>query len=104
MPRRPGEQYAKQKRRKSNTIYNQSRSKGDKQYYTTQWKLISKLYRKQHPLCEECEREGMLTPADLVDHIVAVTDGGSMWSWDNLQSLCMHCHNKKHFMGVNDEK
>ena len=27
---------------------------------------------------------------------------GSMWSWDNLQSLCISCHNKKHSEGQGD--
>ena len=27
-----------------------------------------------------------------VDHITPVTDGGSMWDMDNMQSLCTECH------------
>lgn len=99
MPRKPGEQYAKKKRQKSNEVYNRSRPERDKQYYSRQWKRVSRLYRQQHPLCEECEREGRVTPAELVDHIVAVSDGGSMWEWENLQSLCWACHNRKHGKG-----
>lgn len=99
MPRKPGEQYRKRKRRKTNEIYNRSRPSRDKQYYSRQWQRVSKLYRQQHPLCEECERQGRITPAELVDHIVPVADGGDMWSWDNLQSLCAACHNKKHSRG-----
>ena len=99
MPRKPGEQFAKQKKRRTDKMYNKSRPERDKLYYTKQWKKISKLYRQSHPLCEECERNGRITPADLVDHIQAVSDGGSMWDWDDLQSLCMACHNRKHSEG-----
>ncbi len=99
MPRKPGEQFIKRKIRQTNKIYNKSRPKRDRLYYSSQWKQISMLYRKQHPLCEECERNGIITPADLVDHIIAVNDGGNMWEWENLQSLCMNCHNKKHSKG-----
>ena len=102
MPRIPGEQFMQQRKKDSDKIYNKSRPERDKLYYSRQWKQISMLYRKQHPLCEECERNGRITPADLVDHIIAVSDGGSMWSWDNLQSLCISCHNKKHSEGQGD--
>lgn len=96
MPRKPGEQFMKQRERQTNKIYNKSRPERDKLYYSKQWKKISKLYRQSHPLCEECERNGRITPAYLVDHIVPIEDGGSMWEWDNLQSLCIVCHNRKH--------
>lgn len=99
MPRIPGEKFIKQRKKNSDKIYNKSRPERDRLYYSRQWKQISMLYRKQHPLCEECERNGRITPADLVDHIIAVGEGGSMWSWDNLQSLCISCHNKKHSEG-----
>ncbi len=99
MPRIPGEQFMKQRKKDSDKIYNKNRPERDKLYYSRQWKQISMLYRKQHPLCEECERNGRIVKADLVDHIVAVNNSGSMWSWDNLQSLCMNCHNKKHSKG-----
>jgi 5-methylcytosine-specific restriction endonuclease McrA len=31
----------------------------------------------------------------LVDHIVAVRDGGEFYDVDNWQTLCMTCHGKK---------
>lgn len=30
-----------------------------------------------------------------VDHIIEVSDGGDMWSEENLQTLCYSCHKKK---------
>lgn len=48
-----------------------------------------------HPLCEQCERDGKSTPAELVDHIVELIDGGDSMAEDNLQALCRKCHAKK---------
>jgi 5-methylcytosine-specific restriction protein A len=45
-------------------------------------------------MCVMCEAEGVLTPATVVDHIVARTKGGSDHE-DNLQALCHRHHNVK---------
>lgn len=47
-----------------------------------------------HPLCEECERQGRVTAATVPDHIVALVNGGKDTE-DNLQSLCTECHKAK---------
>ncbi len=47
------------------------------------------------PLCEECRRGGVVTPATVVDHIVPINEGGAPMDMDNLQSLCAKCHNRK---------
>jgi len=46
------------------------------------------------PLCRHCKREGRITAAVDVDHIVARRDGGSD-DHDNLQSLCKRHHSIK---------
>ena len=38
--------------------------------YTYQWRKTSKAFLKEHPLCVHCEKEGRLTPATEVDHII----------------------------------
>ena len=38
--------------------------------------------------CKTCGRAGRLD----VDHIVPMSDGGSTWDPDNLQSVCRGCH------------
>lgn len=50
---------------------------------------------EQQPMCEECERRGRLTPAQMVDHIVPINKGGTPLDMDNLQSLCNACHARK---------
>lgn len=64
-------------------------------YGTSQWQRLRESYINQHPLCEHCERRGLITPAQEVDHIVELIDGGDKLSWDNLQSLCTTCHRIK---------
>lgn len=47
-----------------------------------------------NPLCAECQRVGRITPAAEVDHIIALTNGGTDTK-DNLQGLCSECHRLK---------
>lgn len=47
------------------------------------------------PLCEECQRRGITTLAQVVDHIVPINRGGAKLDMANLQSLCHPCHNRK---------
>lgn len=61
---------------------------------TWRWRKLSAAYRRQHPLCAECERNGFVTRATEVDHIVPRAQGGKDCT-DNLQSLCKSCHAKK---------
>lgn len=72
------------------------RKEDDQKFYNSRpWRRTSKRYRIQNPLCAECERNGLVTSADCVDHIRPIQQGGAKWNWDNLQSLCHSCHAKK---------
>ena len=64
-------------------------------YNSRRWRSISKTYRKNHPLCVKCEREGVIKASECVDHITPISMGGSMVSTFNLQALCNSCHAKK---------
>jgi 5-methylcytosine-specific restriction protein A len=61
--------------------------------YGRAWKRIRDYYIKSHPLCEECQREGRLTPAEEVHHILPLSKGGSNET-NNLMSLCKSCHSR----------
>ena len=61
-------------------------------YQSTAWRKISKSFKVAHPLCVECEKIGVITPAHTVDHIVPININPSLaYTWSNLQGLC-----KKH--------
>ena len=65
-------------------------------YNSRAWKGLRQHHITRNPLCKSCELEGLIVPADHVDHIIEIRD-----DWDkrldsnNLQSLCISCHSKK---------
>jgi 5-methylcytosine-specific restriction protein A len=63
--------------------------------YGRAWKRIRDSYAREHPLCERCEKNGRLTPAEEVHHILPISLGGTHEK-SNLMSLCKSCHNKIH--------
>lgn len=64
-------------------------------YTTPEWRRLREWKINQNPLCEHCERRGLVVPATEVDHIVELIDGGSKLDPENLQSLCSRCHRIK---------
>lgn len=64
-------------------------------YQSTAWRKLRNLKLEQSPLCEECQRRGITTLAQVVDHIVPINRGGAKLDIANLQSLCHPCHNRK---------
>jgi 5-methylcytosine-specific restriction enzyme A len=64
--------------------------------YGRLWQVRSAIYKSQHPVCEECMKRGIVTPAYAVDHKVPHKgDLDLFWDEDNWQSLCEHDHNVK---------
>lgn len=74
--------------------------------YGAAWSAFSRRWRAEHPLCEECKRQGRIVPAECVDHRVRWQSGATeaererlKYSPDNLESLCnsppWECHRRK---------
>ena len=59
--------------------------------YGWAWKKIRNKYIKNNPLCEQCLKEGRLTPAQEVHHIKPLSKGGTH-DEKNLMALCSSCH------------
>lgn len=59
--------------------------------YGRAWKRIRDRYIRAHPLCEECKKNGRLTEAQEVHHILPLARGGTHDD-KNLMSLCTPCH------------
>lgn len=64
-------------------------------YNTKRWRSVRELVLQSNPLCVNCEAIGLLTVAQMVDHIEPVRLGGEFWDSDNLQPLCNSCHASK---------
>jgi 5-methylcytosine-specific restriction protein A len=58
--------------------------------YTFQWNQYRNMYLRSNPLCVVCNRA-----AELVDHIVPLAQGGSMYDEGNHQAMCRSCHQEK---------
>lgn len=65
-------------------------------YNWSWWRRVSKHFRAAHPLCAECERQGKVTAAQVVDHITPHRENPNLFfDENNLQSLCSKCHGAK---------
>ena len=62
-------------------------------YDSRRWRKNREIFLADNPLCIMCERQGRVTAATIVDHIVPHDgDVGLFWDMDNWQSLCASCH------------
>lgn len=64
-------------------------------YHGYKWKKLRQAYIEHQPICEHCLRFDIYEPANMVDHVKEVKDGGEPYDWNNLQSLCWSCHRRK---------
>lgn len=76
----------------------------DKAFYkSTAWKKCRAAYiKKCGGLCERCLAQGLIKPGYIVHHKTHlteenVTNPDIALSFDNLEYLCMDCHNAEHF-------
>lgn len=75
-----------------------------KQFYNSKaWKNCRESYiSKVHGLCEHCLELDKHIPGYIVDHIIEISpsnidDPGITLNHENLQYLCLACHNTKTF-------
>lgn len=61
--------------------------------YGSRWQKARTTYLSRNPVCVECAKGGVVTPASVVDHVVPVNAGGEFWDTSNWQALCAACHN-----------
>lgn len=69
--------------------------------YDARWRKARKHFLEKHPLCVKCMRNGKLTPATVVDHIIPHRgDMRLFWDEGNWQPLCKGCHDRKTGSGL----
>ena len=74
----------------------QKRGTAHQRGYTGRWRKARVGFLNKHPLCAECERNGLITEATVVDHIIPHKgDDALFWDRNNWQPLCKPCHDRK---------
>jgi hypothetical protein len=61
-------------------------------YHTKRWERRSLRQRHESPLCVMCFEKGIITAADLADHIEPHHGDLKKFYFGPLQSLCWQCH------------
>jgi len=89
MPSSPKTFRSKERAKEREQFRGSKQSRG----YGGEWERISLLKRQANPVCEVCKD----APADDVDHIVPFdgVNDPKRTEWQNLQSICRACHNRK---------
>lgn len=65
-------------------------------YNSARWRATRRGWLANHPLCAQCDRNGVTRPGDQMDHIVPHNGDLSLfWDSDNWQTLCAECHGAK---------
>lgn len=62
-------------------------------YKTARWQRRREDQLKASPLCAMCEREGLVVPATVADHVVPHRGNPDLFWSGELQSLCASHHN-----------
>ena len=94
-PRLTEERYCEEHKKLANRQYDRySRDKAARKLYaSSEWKRIRARFLAAHPLCEQCRKEGRLTKATEVHHILPLRRGGTH-DESNLMPLCKPCHSR----------
>lgn len=70
-------------------------------YDTPEWRDLRKRKLESRFNCEHCIDRGKVTRANVVDHVVAISQGGDPFPpLAGLRSLCAPCHNAKTARGA----
>lgn len=82
--------------KKANVRYNRTRSESDKFYSTAAWRSFRNHYLIMHPLCVDCEADGVIEPAKVVDHIKPFKEHPELaLDESNMRGLCRLCDNRR---------
>lgn len=82
-------------------FYKECRPEQNRFYASKRWRECRKAYLSEHPICERCEKVGIVSVAEHVHHKKELSlenykDPEIALNPDNLEALCFKCHNKEH--------
>ena len=96
MPTRPSKHHPAPRRPPTDKLYEARRGTASSRGYDSRWNKARLGFLRKHPLCAERERNGRVTAANEVDHIVPhLGDMAAFWVRENWQPLCKSCHSAK---------
>ena len=77
----------------------QRQNKAIQEFYNSiQWKRVRNAYKKsKYGLCERCGQTGYLVHHKCYLNMANIYDDSITLNFDNLELLCLDCHNKEHF-------
>lgn len=61
-------------------------------YSTTRWHRIRARQLRDNPICAECDKDGIVTPATVCDHVDRHGGDEEKFFAGPFQSLCKPCH------------
>jgi len=82
-------------RKKIREQYDRDRGTSHQRGYDMNWRKLRDYFITEFPLCAHCKKEGVVSAATEVDHIIPIAEGGERLDQYNLQSLCKPCHSRK---------
>jgi len=71
------------------------RDRSRQRLYDRRWQKFRAAFLAEHPWCVSCERIGIMTPAEHVDHVTPHKGDPKMFWEGPFQALCASCHSKK---------
>jgi 5-methylcytosine-specific restriction endonuclease McrA len=95
-------------RREQGRLQQQRRGTSHARGYDARWARYSKARLQRLPICGQredgtfdathsrCARDGRFMPAQCTDHVIPISQDGSMWDPQNHLSLCLSCNTWKH--------
>ena len=92
---RPFPFFSSVRHREYDAVY---RNKESKHFYNSSaWKNARVMQLHEYPLCDECQREGLITPATHVHHRIELSVAPELaLDASNHQRLCQACHSRLH--------
>ena len=85
-----------QQRKRQTEQLGRTRESQEGFYNSKAWKKIRDQRRRENPICQECERNGIIRRMNVVDHIKPIDEAPELaLDYDNTQSLCTPCHVRK---------
>ena len=88
--------YCSKHQRQVDREYNRKHRQHQELYQSARWQRLRRRLLLKYPLCAECERQGWITQATVVNHIKPHKGNPELfWDEDNLQTLCKSCHDRK---------